>query len=373
MVDARVQQATQLMDAFAADTGITSDRPPRRYLWTDAHAVCNWLALARHSGDPRYLDLAIALVAQVHDVLGRHRLDDVRSGWISGLADTEGRRHPTIGGLRIGKPRPERRADEPQDERAEWEQDGQYYHYLTKWMHALYKIGLRTRDPDYQRWAVELALAAHNGFRAQSGPPRLFWKMSIDLSYPLVASSGHHDPLDGLTSCLVLRGERAHPELDAVITDLGNLCRGRNWLTDDALGIGGLLFDAGRLVQLRQTSPDPAIAELAREVLEAAAAGLPLFMRADALQLPAAYRLAFRELGMSIGLQVFELIRACDPPRNTSQALEQLRPYLGLPQTIEHFWLEAENQTASAWTDHEDINRVMLATSLTAPDFLSVR
>ena len=85
MVDARAQQASRLMDAFARDSGIIGDGSPRRYLWTDAHAVCNWLALERRSGDPHYLDLAVALVAQVHDVLGRHRPEDARSGWISGL------------------------------------------------------------------------------------------------------------------------------------------------------------------------------------------------------------------------------------------------------------------------------------------------
>jgi len=46
----------------------------------------------------------------------------------------------------------------------EWDQDGQYYHYLTKWMHALNKVGIITEDPVYIKWAVEPAYAAHAGF-----------------------------------------------------------------------------------------------------------------------------------------------------------------------------------------------------------------
>ncbi len=45
------------------------------------------------------------------------RPDDSRRGWISGLGEAEGERHPTLGGLRIGKELPERRAGEPFDER----------------------------------------------------------------------------------------------------------------------------------------------------------------------------------------------------------------------------------------------------------------
>jgi hypothetical protein len=88
-------------------------------------------------GEPHYGELALRLVDQVHHVLGRHRPEDPRTGWISGLPEAEGEAHPTRGGLRIGKPLPERSAEGPFDERLEWDRDGQYFHYLTKWMHAL--------------------------------------------------------------------------------------------------------------------------------------------------------------------------------------------------------------------------------------------
>jgi len=127
-----IEKATLLMRQFAERTGLTSDRPTRRYLWTDAFAVCNFLGLARLTGERSYADLALRLVDQVHHVLGRYRADDTRAGWISGLGEREGEAHPTRGGLRIGKALPERGPGEPFDQGLEWDRDGQYFHYLTK-------------------------------------------------------------------------------------------------------------------------------------------------------------------------------------------------------------------------------------------------
>ncbi len=53
--------ARSLMASFAERTGLTSNRPPQRYLWTDAFAVCNFLGLdqnrrrlgAHRAGAPR--------------------------------------------------------------------------------------------------------------------------------------------------------------------------------------------------------------------------------------------------------------------------------------------------------------------------------
>lgn len=129
-----IETAETLMKEFADRTGVSSDKTPVRYLWTDAFAVCNFFSLADITGNDDYHKLAIGLIDQVHGVLGKHRDDDSRSGWISGLDEVEGRKHPTKGGLRIGKPLPERNPEDPFDQRKEWELDGQYFHYLTKWM-----------------------------------------------------------------------------------------------------------------------------------------------------------------------------------------------------------------------------------------------
>jgi len=92
------------MMQFAENTGLTGEfHPPDRYLWTDAFAVCNFLELFSLTGRKEFLDLSKMLVDQVHTILGNHRDDDERKGWISGLDHEKGERHPTSGGLRIGK------------------------------------------------------------------------------------------------------------------------------------------------------------------------------------------------------------------------------------------------------------------------------
>lgn len=365
MDDSRLDLARRLMVDFATASGITGDRPPRRYLWTDAHAVCNYLALADATGEAAFRQLAVQLAAQVHDVLGRYRDDDVRTGWLSGLDDAEGRRHPTAGGLRIGKPLPERRREAMPDPQAEWEQDGQYYHYLTKWMHALRQLSAATRERSYLSWARELAVAAHGGFRARSGPPRLYWKMSTDLSYPLVPSSGLHDPLDGLVTALTLFADSdANRQLEDVVSDLHTLCVGHNWATDDPLGIGGLLFDAGRLLQLSPNGRLDRDPQLPWQVLEDADRGLASFARSAALGEPAAHRLAFRELGLAIGLQTPPLVEPSAAPAERRRLIDRVSRYRKLGLSIERFWTDPRNRTTETWRDHQDINDVMLATSL---------
>src|SRR3712207_3113211 len=193
-------EAISLMSDFAERTGLTSDAEAQRYLWTDAFALYNFLELYRETGDERYRALAVDLIEEVHNVLGRHRPDDPRRGWLSGLPEEQGRLHPTRGGLRIGKPLPERRPDEPIDERLEWDRDGQYFHYLTKWMDALSRAAIILDEPRYHVHAVELADAVFPRFlqRSPSGMPvGLAWKMSIDLSRPQVSGISPHDAIDG--------------------------------------------------------------------------------------------------------------------------------------------------------------------------------
>jgi hypothetical protein len=63
-------QMKAMMTEFAERTGLTSrTRPPRRYLWTDAFAVCNYLELFRRTGEEPFQQDAIRLVSQVHQIL----------------------------------------------------------------------------------------------------------------------------------------------------------------------------------------------------------------------------------------------------------------------------------------------------------------
>lgn len=384
--DTHTTPASGLLLDFADRTGLTSPGTPRRYLWTDAFAVCAFLELFCRTGEARFQDLALQLVDQVHHVLGRHREDDIRSGWLSGLSDENGERHPTAGGLRIGKSLPERGPDDPVDQRLEWEQDGQYYHYLTKWMHALHRVSAVTGETRYLGWALELAAAAHDAFTHQPGPgvqKRMSWKMSIDLTRPLVDSTGHHDPLDGLVTYCQLQNAAEQLgglplNLKAEITDMAAISHGRSWATEDPLGLGGLLFDACRVTRLMQqgalSSPD-----LLAALLEDAAESFSAFVHSSPLGLPAPHRLAFRELGLAIGLHGLEQMRSIVdtdpgvfPADGPAGLLAQLERHLPLAERIETFWRNPVNQKAGTWTGHLDINQVMLAASLLPEGFLEI-
>jgi hypothetical protein len=378
------------MESFAERTGLTSQRPPRRYLWTDAFAVCNLLGLGRTTGEDRYVDVALHLIDQVHHVLGCFRDDDPRKGWLSGDAASEGEAHPTRGGLRIGKPLPERRAGEPIDEREEWDRDGQYFHYLTRWIHALDRVFGATGDKRYLSWAFDLARTAHRAFTqrlAREATPRMVWKMSSDLSRVLVSSMGQHDPLDGLVTCAQLQATAARapsalgePDLTDALLDFSAMCAGRDWLTLDPLGLGGLMTDAFRLEQVMEAGRF-AGGELLENVLGRAFYGLSFYQRQPDLHRPASTRLAFRELGLAIGLHAVDLLdrRIQSEPRRFSAGsevraqIESLARELPLGAAIQSFWLDPSHQQARTWTEHRDINEVMLATVLVPQGYLDLQ
>lgn len=379
----------KIMTEFARLTGLLpASGEPRRYLWTDAFAVCNFLGLYQETGNKKFKDLALQLVDQVHNVLGRHRHDDDRTGWISGLDEQDARQHPTKGGLRIGKQLKERNPTDPFNERLEWDRDGQYYHYLTKWMHALNLVTKVTGDFTYNRWAIELARTAHSKFvyaPSSGGQKRMYWKMSIDLSYPLVSSMGLHDPLDGLITYSQLQAtaaedpEQSTTDLKAEMSDMADMCGGKNWVTDDPLGIGGLLSDAFRVAQLMLKGYFSRTGLLG-DLLYASLVSLKAFAKEDSLKLPADYRLAFRELGLSIGLGAVErLPKLVERNEHTlgkihdlEVRLKALSQYETLRGLINSFWLRSENQEAESWIGHRDINMVMFATSLSPDGYLSL-
>ncbi len=384
MGEPTTDEARELMRQFAARTAIDSDGGGRRYLWTDAFAVCNFLGLARTSVDGHERDLALRLVDRVHHALGRHRRDDPRTGWISGASEADGEAHPTRGGLRIGKPHPERGPTEPYDELREWERDGQYFHYLTKWMHALDQVARHTGEAVFNRWARELAAAAYAAFTHRdpaSGRRRMYWKVSIDGTRVLVGTMGHHDPLDGFITCAHLRTTASRlsrhaepPDLVEAMRGFGSMVDDIELATDDPLGIGGLLCDAFRVEQLtRQGAPLPG--DLLERLLAAAHRGLEYWARRGELEAPAVRRLAFRELGLAIGLAGVESMvgpRVGAPPRRPGcdTLLAALTPFLPLRHALVAFWRASMTQDTSTWGEHRDINEVMLATALAPEGFL---
>jgi hypothetical protein len=152
------------------------------------------------------------------------------------------------------------------------------------------------------------------------------------------------------------------------MADFASMVGESNLATDDPLGIGGLLVDAYRVDQLlgEHRFPQP---KLRGSLLAAALAGLESYARGGESRRPAEQRLAFRELGLAIGLRAAASMRGAD----ADSLLEELGRYDAVAQEIIAFWLDPSHQRASTWTEHLDINEVMLATALAPGGCLSLR
>ena len=139
--------------------------------------------------------------------------------------------------------------------------------------------------------------------------------------------------------------------------------------------LGGLLSDALRAARLLADNPGLPLNGLLADLLAAGAQGLSFYAGRSALYQPAAYRLAFRELGLVIGLHAAERIEELFRQKpdllakqdSFAPRLREILYHKALGPRIEDFWLNAENQQGANWTEHQDINTVMLATSL-VPD-----
>ena len=288
--------AEELMNAFARRTGLKGDdtKAFHRYLWTDAFAVKTFLGLSEITGKKEYAEKAQRLTGLVHRKLGRFGLTDSRKGWISGLSEEEGSNHPTAGGLRIGKTLRERQAAEDFDERLEWERDGQYFHYNTRWIHSLLKMREETGDARYSRWAAELLLASRRFIAKVNGQPRMFWKMSIDLSRPQVNTMGIHDPLEGLILSVSLQEAvpELAPQLRQLASEFENLSQGMDWKTSDTLGIGGLLLNSVKAAECALQKDALPEAMDPERLLQACLAGLQQLENSKELSFTSARRLA---------------------------------------------------------------------------------
>lgn len=266
-----------------------------RYLWTDAFGVVNFLTLAAETGSVTWLEQAERLISAVHDTLGKTRDGSRRLG--SATAE-----EPTRGGLRIGKVHDEGHPDG----------DGQYYHYLTKWAFALNRMSLVRGDPKYNRMAVQLMEAAHPHFVHGSGSSRLhmWWKVSIDMQRPLVASEGNLDPFDGLVTCRILQETAGDPRvLQREIADMEAMVANkyRRYISTDPLDLGEALWLAHWALP-EQFAWALLVGKRSLAALEA------LWAEGYFRQAPQ-HRLAFREFGATLGLQVNSEAGAAWQPR----------------------------------------------------------
>ncbi len=195
---------------------------------------------------------------------------------------------------------------------------------------------------------------------------------------------GQHDALDGLITylqCMATAvddpGMSSNLNLGMEISEAMGMCEDKNWFTDDALGIGGLLTNAFKMTQLIIHS-NLQITDILSTLLYSAKGGVDAFSLADTLNFPAEYRLAFRELGLSIGLHTIEkMVQMIQQhpehfPEQQSliSQLIDLSPHLSLIKKIEMFWMTTTNQQSDTWIEHIDINSVMLATSLEPDGYL---
>ncbi|KAJ5678965.1 hypothetical protein N7462_007209 [Penicillium macrosclerotiorum] len=273
--------------------------PPRsgghrgRYLWTDAFGVINLLTMHqeyRRAGgealnDDRYLKLAHQLINTVHNILGWTRDGQSR---LPGATDS----NPLGGGLRIGKT----------DEHGS-DCDGQYHHYLTLWMFALNRMAKASGDIKYNEQAVALAHAIHPKFCVDRSKryPRTIWKMSMDLSTPLVPTEGNLDPIDGYVTFRLLQAtamDAGEGEILAEeISDYKRIMerRGPHFPSSDTLDLGMTFWTAHWFAKREKWASD--LAENCFEQL------YNLFEINQYLERNIKFRLAFREFGTCLGLQ----------------------------------------------------------------------
>jgi hypothetical protein len=172
---------------------------------------------------------------------------------------------------------------------------------------------------------------------------------------------------------------------------MAGICRGMSLATDDPLGTGGLLFDASRIAQILVRGGAGFMADLGLDghslllsvlgsVVDSALLGLEAFAESGSPRLPSDYRLAFRELGLSIGLSgvgglphmIHENPALFGGDSSLQVQVEALQSYVPIGEAIERFWLDSGNQAAGSWTEHREINMVMLATSLAPEGFLGI-
>ncbi len=362
-----IEIAHNLMDDFLKRTGImdSGGDPDQRYLWTDAFAVHSCFALSHEQDGEKYRYYALKLIELVHHTLGKYRDDDPREGWISGMPPDEGEKHPTAGGLRIGKKLPERTTGEPFNQAMEWESDGQYFHYLTRWFNALLQAFTETGEDRYAQWAAELIMASEKFINKNRGMLTMHWKMNTNLTKPVVMSRGAHDPLEGMVC--VLSAMDISPQsrifLEPLKQDFQYLCHDNNWFTTDALGLGCLLLNTARTVALTLTEKTLPPSIRPEYLFAESLAGLDAFSKQVYNKLkPSETRLAFRECGLSLGIRVLYGFREI---QNTPLIdLGELEKFIDLAEDIEDFWSNPSNQ--QAWRNSRDINTVTLASSLLA-------
>jgi hypothetical protein len=229
-----------------------------RYLWTDAFGLVLYVSLYRETGEQRWFDAAVKLVADVDRVLGRPR------------------------GFRIGEA-PDR--------------DGQYFHYLAMWLFALQRLG--EYDPAYREKGIAVARAVHSSFVIPG--TGVIWKMEEDLSAPYPGYGlGAMDAFDGYVSYRLLGVE----ELAGEIAEMREIMERQypSLHVDQDLGLGMILWLAHFFPEENWAKVQTERALLALDRLWTDPPGF--FGRASHAP---GVRIAFANYGVSVGLQGWDM------------------------------------------------------------------
>jgi hypothetical protein len=314
----------------------------RRYLWTDAFAVIAYTSFADaleraeamdssefECAPERYRRAANLLIDAVHAGLGAPRSASAPDAM---RADESGISPTGFVGLRIGKLHSAAQTD------AGMALDGQYWHYIDKWLLALVRAG-RADD------AAAIAKVAFPPFfdAGPAGDGRgggIRWKLSVDASAPPFMQRAYAS--DDALLALVVFGLIEHHRSDDAPSLAGECLLLREALrgyapgvTHDPLGWGLEALVDDFVEGHPRTAP---LKHAAPSALDACHLGLP-----------------FRLYGAVLGAIV---AHASGRPLARTDSIESL-----LALGLEH----ERNAMAKGGSEDSSINRVMLAACLLAP------
>lgn len=323
-----LQLAEQLMGALAQRT------ENARRLDVDALALGNELMLAALKRPGNFLERARQRVDKVHEVLARHRPDSGRTGWLSGLNESEARMHPTRGGLRSGLlkgPAPDG--------------DEQCFHHLTLWMSALERLFRVTGLPNYLTWSQDLAEASYQAFVYQTAAgPRMHSKLSCDLRQTPSAETDPLDPLDGLVTFMRIHNTGGGFEEECA--DFSQILENTDISSREPQALGRMLRDSAEL------RPYPDMESLSSGLVALAVQGLAEV--AGGFE-ESRQREPAGELALAWGLE-----RVARTPRH--RAL--LGNYRKLSEELIGYWSQESNCQSSEWLADRDLNEALLAGAL---------
>ena len=166
-------------------------------------------------------------------------------------------------------------------------------------------MSLARGEPGYNALAVQLMQGVHSRFVAQAGRPgaHSYWKMSVDLSKPLVPSEGNLDAFDALSVLRLLR----EAGVEGVPSLLGKEISDWEAIVQRKMYTGGFhSADALDLGEALQTAAWHPAEPWARMLTDTSLRTLEQMWQGGEFDSAARsrWRLGFREMGTAIGVQV---------------------------------------------------------------------